>query len=91
MSNEQGETSPALWAAVWQLADAWSETPVVQEFAEALPRHHLLKPVADDAKGTPEFLKELGSRAGNLMHTPLMFGTRIPVILGDPFLAGSAT
>ncbi|KRF16845.1 hypothetical protein [Nocardioides sp. Soil796] len=90
MSNDHEETSPALWEAVWRLADAWSETPVVLEFASPLPRHHLLKPVPEGTKSVTEFLKELGIRAGSLLHAPSMFGSRIPVFLGDPFLAGAA-
>lgn len=89
MTSEQIETSPELWAAVWQLADVWSATPVVEEFASALPRRHLLKPVAKETNGVPELLKELTVSAGGLMHTPLMFGTRIPAILREPLFARS--
>jgi hypothetical protein len=74
MSNDHVETSPALWEAVYRLADAWSETPVVLEFASPLPRHHLLKPVPEGTKSVTEFLKELGIRAGSLLHVPSMFG-----------------
>lgn len=90
MTNDRVETSPALWEAVWRLADTWSETPVVQEFASPLPRHHLLNSAPGGTKNVTEFLKELGGRAGSLLYVPSMFGSRIPVILSEPFLAGSA-
>lgn len=87
MSSEQVETSPELWTAVWQLADVWSETPVVKEFASALPRHHLVRSAAEDVGGVPQLLQELAAVAGSLMHIPLMFGSRIPMILQDPLFA----
>lgn len=87
MDPKQAETPPALWKAVWQLADAWSETPVVQEVAATLPRNRPVKDRSVGATGIPALLHHLEVSVGGLMH-PLMYGSRIPVLLQDPMIAG---
>lgn len=88
METKQVETSPALWRTVWQLADAWSETPVVQQVAATLPRNRPAKDRSVGATGLPAFLHDLEVRVGGLMH-PLMYGSRIPVLVQDPMIAGT--
>lgn len=80
------ETSPALWSAVWQLADAWSKTPVVQRVADPLPRNRPLSDIREGGTGLTSFLHQLHVRVGFLMN-PLMYGSRIPVLMQSPLLA----
>lgn len=88
MDTEHLDTSSGLWKAVWALADAWSETPVVREFAAALPRNRPLSDRSDSATGVPALLHHLDVSIGAMMH-PLRYGSRIPVLLRDPMIAGS--
>lgn len=75
-------TSPNLWRAVWRLADVWSETPLVKDFAATLPRNQGLQNRGDRATGVPALLQHLEMKAG--MIKPLMFGKRVPVLLDHP-------
>ena len=87
MDSEQLDASSGVWEAVWALADAWSETPVVRDFAGVLPRN---RPPADrsaDAKGVPALLHHFDISIGTMMH-PLRYGSRLPVLLRDPMFAG---
>src|SRR5689334_17980953 len=81
-------TDPDLWTAIYQLAEAWSETPTVQKVADALPRNRPLKDRADGASGVTAFLHHMSLRAGGLMHHPLMYGSRIPAFMDDPMVVG---
>lgn len=83
--NVDHSTSPDLWRAVWRLADAWSETPLVREFAATLPRNQGLQNRGDKATGVPALLQHLDMRAGMMMK-PLMFGSRVPVLLDQPLI-----
>lgn len=85
MSVEES-TSPELWRAVWRLADAWSETPLVQGFAATLPRNQGLENRGDRATGVPALLQHLDLSAGMMMK-PLMFGSRVPVLLDQPLIS----
>lgn len=80
-------TSASLWKAVWQLADAWSETPVIMDIAATLPRNQPLENRGDRATGIPALLQHLEVTVGGMMH-PLMYSSRIPVLMQDPMLAG---
>ncbi len=79
-------TSPDLWRAAWRLADAWSETPLVKDFAATLPRNQGLENRGDRATGIPALLQHLDLRAGMMMK-PLMFGSRVPVLLDQPLIS----
>jgi hypothetical protein len=85
MSSEHVETSPALWAAVWQLADAWSETPVIKDVSATLPRNQPLESRGDAATGIAALLQHLEVTIGGMMH-PLTYGSRIPIFMRDPTL-----
>lgn len=84
--NVDDSTPPGLWAAVWRLADAWSETPLVKEFAATLPRNQGLQNRGDKATGVPALLQHLDVSAGMMMK-PLMFGSRVPVLLDQPLIS----
>lgn len=88
MGDEPLDTSAGLWTAVWTLADAWSETPVVREFAATLPRNRPISDRSVGATGLPALLHHLEISIGGLMH-PLRFGSRIPVLLSDQMIGGS--
>ncbi|SDR75505.1 hypothetical protein SAMN04488570_0275 [Nocardioides scoriae] len=83
----QHSTSPDLWRAVWRLADAWSETPLVKDFAATLPRNQGFENRGDSATGIPALLQHLDMHAGMMMK-PLMFGSRVPVLLDQPLISG---
>lgn len=85
--NPGEDTSPELWSAIWELADAWSQTPVVQEISETLPRNRQLNERGDNAVGIPALVEHLEVRAGMMMR-PLMYGSRIPALLDQPLVAG---
>lgn len=85
--NPGEDTSPDLWAAIWKLADAWSQTPLVQELAATLPRNQPLEKRGDSAVGIPALLQHLDIRGGMMMK-PLMYASRIPALLNQPLLAG---
>lgn len=85
--NPGEDTSPDLWAAIWKLADAWSQTPLVQEIAATLPRNQPLKKRGDSAVGISALLQHLEAGAGPMMK-PLMYASRIPALLNQPLLAG---
>ncbi len=85
--NPGEDTSPELWAAIWRLAEAWSQTPLVQEIAATLPRNQPLDERGDQAVGIPALVKHLEVRAGMMMK-PLMHASRIPALLSQPLLAG---
>ena len=85
MSVEHSK-SPDLWRAVWRLADAWSETPLVNDFAATLPRNQGLENRGDRATGIPALLQHLDMSAGMMMK-PLMFGSRVPVLLDQPLIS----
>lgn len=80
-------TSPDLWRAVWRLADAWSETPLVKDFAATLPRNQGLENRGDRAIGIPSLLQHLDVSAGMMMAKPLMFGSRVPALLDQPLMS----
>jgi len=88
MEADDMTISPDLWRAIYQLADAWSETPIVRKVAEALPRNRPLEDRSDGATGVPAFLHHMDLTVGGLMH-PLMYGSRIPVLMHDPMIAGA--
>lgn len=88
MSLEQS-TSANLWRAVWRLADVWSETPLVKELAATLPRNQELKGRREGTTGIPALLRHLEAGAGMMMK-PLMFGSRVPVILDQPLISRGA-
>jgi hypothetical protein len=81
------DTSPELWAAIWKLADTWSQTPLIQEIASTLPRNQPLEKRGDSAVGIPALLQHLDVHAGMMMK-PLMYASRIPALLDQPLLAG---
>ncbi|WP_138414092.1 hypothetical protein [Sinomonas gamaensis] len=85
--NPGEDTSPELWSAIWRLADAWSQTPVVQEFAATLPRNLPLHERGDKAVGIPALVEHLEGHA-RMMMKPLMYASRIPALLDQPLLAG---
>lgn len=85
--NPGEDTSPELWSAIWRLADAWSQTPVVQEIAATLPRNRPLDERGDKAVGIPALVQHLEVRAGMMMK-PLMYASRIPALLDQPLVAG---
>ncbi|MCO4253889.1 hypothetical protein [Pseudarthrobacter cellobiosi] len=85
--NPGEDTSPELWSAIWRLADAWSQTPVVQEIAATLPRNRPLDERGDKAVGIPALVQHLEVRAGMMMKS-LMYGSRIPALLDQPLVAG---
>lgn len=85
--NPGEDTSPDLWAAIWNLADSWSQTPLVQEIAATLPRNQPLKKRGDSAVGISALLQHLDMRAGSMMK-PLMYASRIPALLNQPLLSG---
>lgn len=82
-------TSPNLWRTVWRFADVWSETPLVKTFAATLPRNQGLQNRGDRATGIPALLQHLEMSAGMMMK-PLMFGSRVPVLLDQPLISRSA-
>ena len=71
---------------MWRLADAWSETPLVKDFAATLPRNQGLENRGDRATGIPALLQHLDVSAGMMMK-PLMFGSRVPVLLDQPLIS----
>ncbi len=75
------------WKAVWQLADAWSETPTVQEVAAKLPRNQGLQERGDRATGIPALLQFFESAVSGLVRSPLEHGSRLPALMADPNLA----
>ncbi|MHA7190522.1 hypothetical protein ACX80N_09565 [Arthrobacter sp. MDT2-16] len=81
------DTSPELWSAIWKLAEAWSQTPVVQEIAATLPRNRPLNERGEKAVGIPALVQHLEVRAGMMMK-PLMYASRIPALLNQNFVAG---
>lgn len=85
--NPGEDTSSDLWAAVWRLADAWSETSLVQELAGTLPRNQPLENRGDRVVGITALVQHLDVRAGMMMK-PLMYSSRIPALLDQPLLAG---
>jgi hypothetical protein len=87
---EDVTTPPNLWKAVWQLADAWSETPVTKDISATLPRNQALGNRGDKATGVPALLQHLEVTVGGMMH-PLMYGSRIPALMKDPMFAGFGT
>ncbi|MGM7423944.1 hypothetical protein [Cellulosimicrobium sp. CpK407] len=82
-------TSPDLWRAVWRMADAWSETPLVKEFAATLPRNQGPQNRGDKATGIPALLQHLDMSA-RIMMKPLMYGSRVPVLLDQPLITRGA-
>ena len=88
MSLEQS-TSPNLWRVVWHLADVWAETPLIENFAATLPRNQGLEGRGDRATGIPALLQHLELGAG-IMMKPLMFGSRVPVLLDQPLIRQGA-
>ena len=82
-------TSPDVWRAVWQLADAWSETPLVKDFAATMPRNQGLENRGDRATGVPALLQHLDLTAG-IMMKPLMYGSRLPVLLDQSLVSQRA-
>lgn len=85
--NPGEDTSPELWAALWRLAEAWSQTPLVQEVSATLPRNQPLKKRGDEAVGIPALVQHLDLHAGMMMK-PLMYASHIPALLNQPFPAG---
>lgn len=85
--NPGENTSPELWSAIWRLAEAWSQTPLVQEIAATLPRNRPLDERGDKAVGIPALVQHLEVRAGMMMK-PLMYASRIPALLDQPLVAG---
>jgi len=85
--NPGGDTSPELWSAVWRLADAWSQTPVVEEIGATLPRNRPLDERGDKASGITALMQHLDVCAGMVMK-PLMYASRIPALLDQPFITG---
>lgn len=85
--NPGEDTSPELWSAIWRLAEAWSQTPVVQEIATTLPRNCPLDERGDKAVGIPALVQHLEVLAGMVMK-PLMYASRIPALLYQPLVAG---
>lgn len=85
--NPGEDTPPDLWAAIWRLADAWSQTPLVQEIAATLPRNQPLEKQGDRAVGIPALVQHLDVHAGMMMK-PLMYASRIPALLSQPFVVG---
>lgn len=82
-------TSPDMWRAVWRLADAWSEAPLVKAYAASLPRNQPRENRGDRAMGVPALLQHLDSTVGPMMK-PLMLGSRVPVLLGQPLISQGA-
>jgi len=85
--NPGEDTSPDLWAAIWRLAEAWSQSPLVQEIAATLPRNQPFEKRGDKAVGIPALVQHLDLHAGMMMK-PLMYASRIPALLSQPLLAG---
>lgn len=85
--NPGEDTSPELWSAIWELAEAWSQTPVVQQIAATLPRNRPLDERGDKAVGIPALLQHLEVRA-RMMMKPLMYGSRISALLEQPLVDG---
>ncbi|WP_416954432.1 hypothetical protein ACNKF0_19255 [Nocardioides sp. T5] len=85
--NTGEEISPDLWAAIWRLANSWSQTPVVQEIAATLPRNQPLEKQGNGAVGIPALVQHLEVHA-SMMMKPLMYASRIPALLSQPLLAG---
>lgn len=85
--NPGEDISTELWASIWRLAEAWSQTPVVRVIAATLPRNRPLHERGDKAVGIPALVQHLEGRAGMIMK-PLMYASRIPALLGQPLLAG---
>lgn len=79
-------TPPSLWSAVWGLADAWSETPIVRSFAQTLPRNLPVEKRGAGATGVSAVLQELEVSVGGALRSPLLYGSRVPVVLTDPAL-----
>lgn len=79
-------TSPDLWRAVWRLADAWSETPLVKDFAATLPRNQGLENRGDRATGIPALLEHLDMSVGMILQ-PLVFGSRMRMLLDHPLIS----
>jgi len=85
--NPGEDTSTDLWAATWRLAEAWSQSPRVQEIAATLPRNQPLGKQGVKAVGIPALVQHLDAVAGMMMK-PLMYASRIPALLSQPVLAG---
>lgn len=85
--NHGEDISPDLWAAIWELANCWSQTPVVQEIAATLPRNQPLEKQGNRAVGIPALVQHLNVHA-SMMMKPLMYASRIPALLSQPLLAG---
>lgn len=82
-------TSPNLWRAVWRLAELWSQTPLVRDFAATLPRNQGLENRGERAIGIRALLQHLEVSAGMMMK-PLMLGSRVPVLLDQPLISRGA-
>lgn len=84
---EGTSTPPSLWNAVWQMADAWSESPIVKEFSATLPRNLPIEERGDKATGVAALLQHLESSGGGALRSPLMYGSRVPAMRGQPAVA----
>lgn len=80
--------TPTQWKAVWQLADAWSETSIVQQVAAELPRNQGLSERLGRARGIPALLEYFESAVGGLVGNPLQYGSRYPALEAAPELVG---
>lgn len=69
------------------MAEAWSQSPLVQEIAATLPRNQPFEKRGDKAVGIPALVQHLDLHAGMMMK-PLMYASRIPALLSQPLLAG---
>lgn len=77
-------TPAELWAAIWKLADAWSETALIRDFSATLPRNQPPVNRGDNARGIPALVEHLTATAGMMMK-PLMYASRVPALLNQPF------
>lgn len=83
--NSNEDTPSELWAAIWRLANAWLQAPLVHDFAALLPRNQPMKEQGESAIGIPALVQHLELRAGAIMK-PLMYSTRIPELLSQPLI-----
>jgi len=80
------EAAPGLWKSVWDLAEVWSETAVVQDLSPTLPRNQPLQRNWGEAMGISGLLQRVEAIAGPMLH-PFRYGSRIPVLMEDQVLA----
>ncbi|ORI21525.1 hypothetical protein [Rhodococcus sp. 1168] len=59
-------TTASTWAATRQLAEAWSRSPIVQDYTAQLPANN------PSDRGIPEMLRNIDSSTGLVSHEPLI-------------------